>query len=60
MSKATLRREKARRLPIDEDIPFREADSFLYEVYSMGVETKVLESCKEVIPIEFKALEISN
>lgn len=55
-----MRREKARRLPIDEDILFREADSFLYEVYSMGVETKVLESCKEVIPIEPKALEISN
>lgn len=46
MSKATLRREEARGLFMDEDGPFGETDTFLNEIYAVGVEAKVLESCK--------------
>lgn len=51
MSKATLRREEARGLFMDEDGPFGETDTFLNEIYPVGVEAKVLESCNR-IPIE--------
>lgn len=60
MSKATLRREEARGLFMDEGGPFGETDTFLNEIYPVGVEAKVLESCKQNSNRLSNALEMHN